>query len=171
MLLTGLLVPVSAFAAADVSSDSCEVSQMLAQAKAEATELKTDSADMEAFTRSGNVSWAVYAEHLNLIKEHVNALGRLVKQINDIEVLCSPWQATALERTTAALKELADNVNSTIEHLNANQSRVHMPAFQDYVKANYELVSDLAAVISDFVDYGNAKEKMERLEQILEISS
>ena len=43
------------------------------------------------------------------------------------------------------------------------------PGTRDCVRANYELAVDLEALIRDFVNYGEAKEKFERLEQKLEI--
>ena len=49
-----------------------------------------------------------------------------------------------------------------------NTNKVHSPEFKDYVKANYELATDLEALIRDFVDYGNTKEKSERLGTKLE---
>jgi len=68
------------------------------------------------------------------------------------------------------LKELADNTTTTITHLGDNKTKVHLPEFKDYVKANYELATDLEALIRDFVDYGNAKEKFEGLGSKLEVS-
>ena len=38
------------------------------------------------------------------------------------------------------------------------------------MKANYELATDLEAVIRDFVNYGEAKEKFERLERKVEVT-
>jgi trans-aconitate methyltransferase len=169
LLALSLLAVPSTVKATDRPADSPEVSKLLAEAKTEAVELKNDSANMESFTRSG-VTWHTYADHISMVKEHVNAVGRLLGQLNEKESQCAPWQRTAIERITPLLRELAANTESTINHLKDNQSRVHLPPFKDYVRANYELASDLAALVTDFVDYGTAREKVELLEQKQEIT-
>ena len=82
-----------------------------------------------------------------------------------------PWQQAAIKRIEPALKELAANTEATIKHLTENQGKVHFPAFKDYVKANYELATDMETMIRDFVSYGEAKEKFENLGEKLEIGS
>jgi hypothetical protein len=162
------VIPAYQSAAPNTRSDSPEFSELLAEARAEAVQLKSDSAEMESYTRSPGMNWRSYADKLVLIKEHVNAAAQLVNEMNDIKGL-SRWQGIALERTTSALKEVAANVTSTIGQLDSSAHTVHMPAFQEYIKTNYKLVSKLEAVISVYVDYGYTKAKAERLEQSLEI--
>jgi hypothetical protein len=151
------------------ASGSAEISRLFTDAKVEAVQLQTDAADMESFTRS-DVAWETYASQVTMIREHVNAVGRLIAQLNEVENRCTPWQKTAIQRITPLLRELADNTEATITHLNDNHGRVHMPPFKEYVAANYELSRQLATLITDFVGYGNAKDKVERLEERLEVS-
>lgn len=42
------------------------------------------------------------------------------------------------------------------------RSKIHFSEFKDYVKANLQLATRLEALIQDYVDYGEAKEKFER---------
>ena len=165
LLAVGSLMIPAALKAAE---DSAEVTRLLADAKTEAVELKTDASDMEAYTRSTR-SWETYAGKLVMIKGHVNNTGKLLTKLKDAEATGSPWQQTAIKRIEPLLKEMADNTEATISHLNANQGKVHFPEFTDYVKANYELATDIEALIRDFVDYGSAKEKFERLGSKLEV--
>lgn len=124
---------------------------------------------METFTRS-KLSWQSHAQQLSLIKEHVNKCGEVVQTLNDAKGEGSPWQQTAIERVTPLLSEMAKNIEGTIEHLNNNQSRVHLAPFKDYVVANYDLANQLAALINDFVDYGKSKDKFENLGDKLEVA-
>ena len=149
--------------------DSPEITKLLADVKAEAIELKVDSGDMESFTRS-NMTWRGYGSKLDLIKGHVNNALSLLAKLKSAEATGSQWQQAAIKRIEPLLKELADNTTATINHLNDNQGKVHLPAFTDYVKANHELATDLEALIRDFVDYGNAKEKFESLGSKSEVS-
>jgi hypothetical protein len=166
LLVAGYLVVP---ATATETGDAPEITKLLSDAKAEAVELKYDSEAMESFTKS-RLSWETYATQVERIKEHVNKTGKLLTKLKDVEAVGSPWQRTAINRIEPLLRELADNMEATINHLNQNQSKVHFTDFKDYVKANCELATDLEALIRDFVNYGEAQEKFERLKLELEIS-
>jgi hypothetical protein len=98
-----------------------------------------------------------------MIKERVNNTGKLLTKLKDAEASGAAWQRTPIQRIEPLLKELAANTESTINYLNENPSKTHFTELRDYVKANYELATDLEALIRDFVNYGEAKEKFERL--------
>ncbi len=163
--VTALLVMPTALKA---QSDSAEINKLLNDAKVEAAELKADSANMESFTRSG-ASWESYGDHLEMIKEHVNKCGELLMKLQNEKAAGSAWQKVAVDRIEPAVREMADNTTAAIKHLSDNKSKVHMQEFKDYVKANYELASDLEAMIRDFADYGKHKDNVERLKKTLEI--
>lgn len=169
ILVAGYLIIPAAMKAVE-GGDSAEITKLLAEAKSEALELKHDSADMESFTKS-KLSWESYASKVDMIKEHVNKTGKLLANLKDAETGGSPWQQTAIKRIEPLLKELAANTEATINHLNENRTRIHFTEFKDYVKANYELATDLEALIRDFVNYGEAKDKFERLGQKLEVTN
>lgn len=166
LLVAGYLIPSSLQA---TIGDSERITQLLAEAKAEALELKHDSAEMESFTKS-KMSWESYAHKIELVKGHVNKAGELLAKMKDAEAEGAPWQQTAIQRIEPLLKELADNTTATITRLNAQPSRVHLPEFRDYVRANYELASDLESLIRDYVNYGEAKGEAERLGESLEVN-
>jgi len=141
---------------------SPEFSKLLADAKAEAYELKKDSEDLDAFTRS-NLSWESHSAKVEQIKGHLNNAGKLLARMKQAEATSVPWQKDAIVKIESLLQELAQNLQGTINHLNENQARVHAPAFKEYVKANYEMATDLETLIRDFVAYDQAKEKFEHV--------
>ena len=98
-----------------------------------------------------------------MIREHVNNTGKLLAKLQEAEPTGSPWQQDATKQIEPLLKELAANLESTINHINKNQVHIKFSEYHDYVKANYELASDLEALVRDFVNYGEAKQKYERL--------
>ena len=105
-----------------------------------------------------------------MVKEHINNTGRLLAKLKHAEASGAPWQQTAIQRIEPLLKELAANTEATIIYLNENRSKIHFPEFRDYVKANFELAADLEALIRDFVNYGEAKDKFERLGHKVEVT-
>lgn len=160
-LATGCLMIPTALKAVG-NPDSADITKLFADTKAEAVQLKTDSGEMDSFTRS-KLSWKSYADKLNKIKGHVNDAGQLVAKLKAAESTGSPWQQATIKRIEPLLQEMADNLTATIKRLNDNQSKVHLPAFADYVKRNYALAVDLEALVRASVDYGNDKAKFERL--------
>lgn len=148
--------------------DSPEVSDLLTKAKQHAIQLARDADEMQAFASQG-LSTESHATKINTIREHTNNLGKVLQQLSDRRESASPWQQTAIDRVTPYASELASNIETTIEHVNKNQTRLQMPEYRDYLKANYELSAGLSELISDFVTYGKSKATYERLGSQLEV--
>lgn len=166
LLLAGLLATPPASQAAE-TPDSEQVSKLLSEAKTMAFELKEDAVTMESFTRM-NVSMESHAAAINQIKDHINALTRQTAKLKEARKAGSPWQQTAIDRITPFLEELGGYTYAVIEHLNGEVK--HTPAeYKDYLQANADYATDLAAMIADFVDFGRSKDRMERLAGKLEI--
>lgn len=149
-------------------ADSEKISGLLTEAKTYAVQAEDDSATLESFTRS-NLEFRSHAVKLEQIKANVNNLGKVAKEMNDMSSEGSAWQQDAIRQIDPLLRSMADHLTATIEHLNANQSKVHMPPYRDYVHANYEFASRTAEMIRDFVDYDKAKARADALEQKLEL--
>ena len=142
--------------------------KLLSEAKAEAVQLRNDSAELVSITRSSK-AWQTYGEKIEMIKGHVNATGKLLTDMREAEAVADPWQKSAMEQIEPLLRELAANTERTIKHLNENQNRVHMPEMKDLAKANLALARDLETLIRDYVEYGNAKQTYERLSGKLKV--
>jgi len=166
LLLAGFLVIPAASKAAN-APDSEQVSKLLSEAKTMAFQFKEDAVTMESFTRM-NVSWESHAVAIGQVKDHVNALIRQTDKLKAARSSGSPWQQTAIDRITPFLDELTGYTYAVIEHLNGQKK--HTPAeYQDYLEANADYASDLAAMIGNFVDFGKTKDRMQRLGNKLEI--
>jgi hypothetical protein len=144
------------------STDSAEITKLLADTRALAVQLKTDSDQMESFTRSKS-SWESYAGQLHTIRNHVNNAGQLVTKLKDAESTGSHWQQMTIKRIEPLLQEMADNLTATINHLNNNRSRIHFPEYVAYVKANYTLSADLEALVRASIDSGKDEAEFVRL--------
>jgi len=149
-------------------ADSPEVSELLTQAKNHAAQLTRDAEEMQTFTNN-RMSSESHAVQINIIREHTNNLGKTLQQLSDQRSAASPWQQTAIDRVTPFASELASNIETTIDHINNNQNRLHTAEYKDYLKANYELSAGLSELISDFVKYGKSKATYERLGSQLEV--
>ena len=170
-----LLVSTSAFAAmnyqaAKPPNDSQEVSALLSNAKTEAIQLRDDADQLKAFTHS-SLSWQTHAGKVDEIKEHVNNSGKLLTSLERAEESASAWQRQAIDRIRPLLEELASSVESTIDHLNQKPALLQTGPYAGYAAANYDLASNLAGLISDYVEYGKSKANAEELGSKLEVTS
>lgn len=168
LLVAGYLMMPATMKAAD-TPDSPDITKLLGDARVQAVYLRHDAEDMEMFTRS-SYSWESYAGKLDMMKEHINATGKLLTKLREAEPNGSVWQKTAIWRVEPLLKELAENTETTIKFLNTNKGKVHLPEFKDYVMANSDMAANLETLIKDFLTYGNLKQRLDRLGNKLEIS-
>ena len=136
-----IFLPTMNAAKAAAAPDSERVLKLLSDAKTTAFQLKEDAEAMESFTRV-NVTWECHAKAITVIKDHVNELGRIVGKLREARAEASPWQKTAIDRIVPFLDEL---------------------------EANVDYSADMAAIISDFVNFGKTKARFERLSDKLEL--
>jgi chromosome segregation ATPase len=162
-----LISPV-ANTAATSSGSSQEVSQLLSQVKTEAIALEQDSDQLAVWARTKQGAWQSHADRLTLIREHINTAGQLLTQLNEARETASPWQHQAIDRIYPLLKELADNTEATINHLNDNRNNIRFPEYRDYAKAGADLAQELAELVRDYVEYGEHEAEFHRLQEKLE---
>jgi hypothetical protein len=168
LLMAASLYLLPALQAADNPvPDSPEVSDLLAQAKSDAVQLRDDADVMRQYGMS-QLSWESHAGRITMIKEHINDLGKVLRQMDERREWASSWQQKAIDQVTPLASEMASSIEATIDHLNKNKHRVRMPQLKEYLSANYELSSSLSKLIGDYVSYGKSKAAYERLGSELE---
>lgn len=159
MLMTGLMAVAQ-------NPDSAKISSLLQHAKEHAAQANLNAERIESYTRS-SMAWQSHAAQLNIMKENVNELGKDIGELTAARDEGSPWQQEAIDDINPLLRSMADHMSAMMKHLTDNQNRVHMPAYKDYAKANFELSQKLLVMIDDYVGYAEAKSKAEALEQKL----
>lgn len=162
-----LLAMTPALASARVVRDSQEFSGFLAQARSEAVQAQKSAEEMYSF-KFANVTWQTQAAKLAELKTHINKLGEFVTRMNDVEAP-SPWQQQAIGDITPMLDELAANVTMAIYHLSENPDRYVFTSFPEYVEANAESAANLADLLSEYVEYSEAKRTVEDIQFELEL--
>ena len=165
----GMLFIAGAQRGSAETPDSEQISKLLEDAKIHAVQAEDDAASLESFTRS-KVSWTQHAIELESMKRHVNEIGKIVAEMQELEPQGSPWQKQAIAQVSPLLRDMASHLGDTINHLNDNQTRVHMPAHMDYTKKNYELAKQTADLIRDFIEYDQAQATAANLEEKLELA-
>jgi hypothetical protein len=103
------------------------------------------------------------------MKDHVNAVAGTLAKLDDARATAAPWQATAIDRIKPLLREIAANTGEVIDAVNKSPKRLATKEYRDYIEANSDDANQLAELIANFVNYGNAKNRMERLAAKLEL--
>ncbi len=148
--------------------DSAHINDLLQQTKDRAAQANRDAELIESFTRS-RTSWNSHATQLTSMTQHINAMGKLLTEMDTARAEGSPWQQEAIDEVEPLLRSMADHLTTMIDYLNKHQGRVHMPEYVDYARANRELSDKLLALVEDYADYSRSKARVEMLEQKLQI--
>lgn len=166
LAILALLVPVSMLAAQN--PDSPAISKLLEEVKSHAALADADAHTLASYTLS-DVGWRTHGDQLTRIKEDVNELIRDGNQLSTMREEGSPWQQEAIDRISGLLPEMASQLTATIDHLSDNQNHTKLQPYRDLAKANETIIHKAYEIISDFVDYGEAKAKVDALEKQLQL--
>jgi uncharacterized membrane protein YccC len=161
-----LLLPASLLAAQN--PDSPAVNQLLTQVKSHAMLADDDAATLSSYLNS-RMHWKSHGYKLEQIKGHVNDLIRDSNELVAMRGEGSPWQQEAIDRISQLLPEMAAELTATIQHLRDNQNKLAFAPYRDYVRNNEKLIHTASQMISDFVDYGNAKARSQTLDRQLQL--
>lgn len=163
-----ILVAGPSYATAQ-NKDSAQISKLLNEARSYAVQTDNDYAQLESFTNNTRLKWQSHAIQIDSIRSHINNLGKVVKQMDDIKSQGSPWQQAAIERINPLLSLMAHDLTKTIEYGNEHPNRIQTMPYKDYVRSGAELASHTSRLVSDLVAYGKAESRAQRLEQKLEL--
>lgn len=152
------------------STDSAPINDLLYQAQVRAVQAHQDAELINSYARSKD-TWHSHAAQINSMKEHINAMGKTMSDMEAARMEGTPWQQEAISDITPLLRSLADHMDAMITHLNNHPNQVHMPAYVDYTKANVDLAARLRSMIEDYVDYAEAKGTVDDLEHKLELQA
>ncbi len=148
----------------ELAGDSPVLNDLLHQARFESAQLDVD-ADSLLFVQRSEEFRELHGVELNIIRQHINEIGKLEARMREARDSSSPWQQNAVDQIGPLLQELADNMENAIGHYNQNGLIHPIGKYADYLKANADLAAKLHALISDAVSYGQAKGKYDALDR------
>ena len=152
------------------NAENQDVRSLLSLAADQASALDYDADQMTGLLHS-EISWRTHATMLTQVKEHVNNLGKTIAKLEAERGQASPLQQQAIDRAVPLLRELASNTTDAIEHLNKNQNRPVSGDYPEYLDANADTAHELARLVDATVEYGHTKNKLEKLQQEIEVAS
>jgi hypothetical protein len=169
LALFGFLPAASAATDAIAVQDSQEVSRLLREARTSARKLAVTTDEFHSYTRS-KMDWRSHAVKAHQVKREVNALGVTVKQLEAMKAEAALWQREAIESIKPIALELAQNTQFVIERINESPKHLGHPEYKDALASKFELATQLASMMDDYVRYGETKTAFEELESKLELN-
>jgi hypothetical protein len=167
LLLAGyLLVSSDAKGAEEPTTAPPEVAKLLASSETTALELKLDAMRMEALTQS-HAEWRSQTGQIAQVMEHVSSASKLLADMQANREAATPWQGQTIDEIAPLLRELAANLAATVARLGDNPSLIHEAKFRDYTVANDRTADKLAGLIEDYIDYAEARQRLQLLTENL----
>lgn len=145
-----------------------EASNLLGEVRTLSGELRNDADRLESF-RLSNLSWQTHGDQLTRVKEHINAMGDRLERLQEIRHVTAPWQQQAINQIVPVAVEIASRTQAAFEHLNENQSYLFAPTYTDHLTTIAEQARTLNDSASGFVEYGDTQERLDQLQEQLEI--
>jgi len=162
LLLTSLVLVNRAMAVQNAENQ--DVRDLLALAAQQSASLDYDADQMQSLLHN-DVAWQTHATLLESVKEHVNQLSHTIAKLQAERSQASTWQQKGIDRVVPLLRELAENTNAAINHINKNQARPVSGYYSEYLDENAETAHDLNRIISATIEYGHTRDKLEKLEE------
>ncbi len=158
------LSPVSRAAGA---MDSDQVNKFLSDAKMQGFLLMEGAAELQIFPfiDAGDES---RADDIRRIKTDLDQMGRVLEQLQENRASASPWQQGAIDRIAPPARELSATLTKALKLVESHRGHLTGSSYRDYLAAVAETARSLSSTITDFVDYGKAKERLDALAQQLD---
>lgn len=143
-------------------------STLLAEIQKETTELRRHADTLDTFARAPHYSWRSHAEYLHSVKDHINAIGKRIGELQDMRHAVLPWQQ-AISEITPSAAQVAASTQAAILYLRENQNRLFVEEYRNHLTTIADNAENMKQTVDKFLDYERTQQKLERLKGELEI--
>jgi len=164
--------------AGGAEDNNLQVSKLLSTAKTQAVQLREDADELwmfahvtESASSATQISADSHEQASKLISSDINAIVLTLTKLDSARKTAAPWQQAAIDQIKPLVKELVANTTTVIDYIHKNPTRLNSAEYKEYVEANSDDAGQLASLIGTFVDYGKAKERLDRLSGRLGVSN
>jgi hypothetical protein len=154
----------------DVAYLSGRVSMLLGEIKRETAELTLHADKLGAFARNPQqYSLSSHYFYLNKVKDHINAVGKRTTELQQIRHAVLPWQQQAIAEVTSHAVQVAASTQAAIVYLNENKGRYFVPEYRDDLTTIADSSAGLKNTVGKFLEYEKAQQKVQQLQNELEL--
>lgn len=114
------------------------------------------------------LDWRVHAARLARAKNHINAIGDDLQQLNEMKTRLEPWQQSLINKITPRIHAMVYQTDDALDTLKAHENR-HYLALSQYpqnINVIYTNANQMASTINTVTQYAHAEQKMEALNKM-----
>ena len=153
----------------DLAYLSGRASMLLAKIKQETAALRPHADTLGIFARNPQYSWQSHAFYLDRVKGHINAIGERTAELQQIRYAILPWQEQAITEVVSHAAQVATSTQAAIVYLNENQGRHFVPEYRDHLTTIADSSDDMKQAVDRFLDYEKTQQKLQDLQNELEL--
>ena len=148
---------------------SARASTLLAEIKKETAALSPHADKLGTFARNPEYSWQSHAFYLDQVKGHINAIGKRTAELQEIRHAILSSQEQAMTEVTSHAAQVAASTQAAIVYLNENQGRHFVPEYRDHLTTIADSSDDMKQAVDRFLDYEKTQQKLQDLQNKLEL--
>ena len=148
----------------ETAQPSAEASRLLEEIQPLARQLDRDAATLASYTNN-RLSWQSHASQLTLAKQHINAIGERIGELQAIRRTSAPWQQRAIDSIVPVAVELASRTEAAIGHLNENRGHLFSPVYTDHLRTIGEQADRLQQTVDTHLELASTEEKLNDLRE------
>ncbi|HSR09134.1 MAG TPA: hypothetical protein VLM42_18535 [Bryobacteraceae bacterium] len=141
-----------------------EASRLLKEVQTTATSLSREARVLHSFTRGG-LSWDTHINQVNVVKDHVNTMGKHLDRLQAIRHVTMPWQQQAIHSVMPSALILAEHTESAIEHLNDREKPLWDREYVNHLRGIEGRSVQVKQTVDLHLDLATTQDKLERLRE------
>jgi hypothetical protein len=146
------------------AQESAQAWELLKEVQSIARDLRRDAATLESYKLRG-LSWQSHAYQLTLTKQHINAIGSRVEELQTIRSTSAPWQQRAIDTIVPLAVQLASRTEDAISHLNENRHELFAPTYTNHLSAIATSAAQIKKSVDVFLDLASTQDKLDYLHE------
>lgn len=140
-----------------------KVDDKLAEFESKAIETRRDAMFLESKRRSPQLSWETHVQKLNIMKEHINEMGKMLSELEGMKPQATVFQEKSIEAARPHLEDLARRVQNAINWLNEDRRSTLKAEYKDNLHGIWTSADRLYDDVDTILDYKEAHERLQGL--------
>lgn len=145
-----------------------EATSLLKQVRSLSTQLVRDADSLRLSSQFNRLDANSHGVNLNQIRDHVNAMGKSLMRLEEMQSSIAPWQRKALDRIAPQAVALAERAQEAIAYHTEEAGNFWVPAYTESVRAMSDHADEIKKSATLFLDHAESAERLEALERQLE---
>jgi hypothetical protein len=131
--------------------------------------LRRNADILGTFAHGTQHSWQSHANYLDGVREHINAVGERIAELQRIRDSVLPWQQQAITEVTTHTAQVAASTQAAIVQLNDNRNSPLLSEYRDHLRTIEDSSAAMKERVDKYLNYEKAQQKFQQLSNELEL--